>query len=68
MPKLFLFVLLLSAFILPPQNDGAHARAGYAKWLKHGDVYVVDGQFGDVNQKFNVQVAWKGTDLSSARL
>ena len=38
----------------------AEARAGYAKWVKHGDVYVVDGTFGSFKQKFNVEVAWKG--------
>ncbi len=36
------------------------ARAGYAKWLRHGDIYKVDGKFGSFNQTFNVTVAWKG--------
>ncbi len=39
----------------------AMARAGYAKWLKHGDVYEVDGTFGSIKQKFSVRVSWKGT-------
>ncbi len=38
----------------------AAARAGYAKWLRHGDIYKVDGKFGSFNQTFNVTVAWKG--------
>ncbi len=36
------------------------ARAGYAKWVKHGDIYKVDGKFGSFNRSFNVEVAWKG--------
>lgn len=36
------------------------ARAGYAKWVQHGDIYKVDGKFGSFNQSFNVSVAWKG--------
>ena len=37
------------------------SRGGYAKWLQHGDVYKVKGQFGSFNQSFNVSVAWKGS-------
>ena len=53
------FLVVLLAFGLFGASD-AMARAGYAKWLKHGDVYVVDGTFGKFKQKFNVRVAWKG--------
>lgn len=38
----------------------ARARAGYAKWVQHGDIYKVDGKFGSFNRSFNVEVAWKG--------
>ena len=55
-PILFLLILVVAGI----ESSTAHARAGYAKWLKHGDVYVVDGKFGDVQQNFRVRVAWKG--------
>lgn len=35
-------------------------RAGYAKWLRHGDVYKVDGSFGSFKRSFNVRISWKG--------
>lgn len=55
---IFLAVLLVSGVF---GTSEAMARAGYAKWLKHGDVYEVDGTFGNTKQKFSVRVAWKGT-------
>ncbi len=53
------FLAVLLVFGLFGAGD-AMARAGYAKWLKHGDVYEVDGKFGTFKQKFNVRVSWKG--------
>ena len=55
----YLFVLLVGLVLSFGANE-AHARAGYASWVKHGDVYLVDGTFGKHKQTFNVSVAWKG--------
>ena len=55
----YLFVLLVG-FALSFGASEAQARAGYASWVKHGDVYLVDGTFGKHKQKFNVSVSWKG--------
>ncbi|NNF79694.1 MAG: hypothetical protein HKN05_16855 [Rhizobiales bacterium] len=55
-----IFLTVLLAFGWLGSSD-AMARAGYAKWLKHGDVYEVDGTFGKIKQKFSVRVSWKGT-------
>ncbi|MEM7427332.1 MAG: hypothetical protein AAF441_14655 [Pseudomonadota bacterium] len=69
----FLYVLLVG-IALGFGAAEAQARAGYASWVKHGDIYVVDGKFGKFQQKFNVSVAWKGngfivnTPLGSYRL
>lgn len=60
MPGIFLFALMLCGLLLPSWNNNAYARAGYASWVKHGDVYVIDGNFGDINRTFNVKVVWKG--------
>lgn len=54
----FLLVFLASGLF---GTGEATARAGYASWLKHGDVYEVDGTFGKIKQKFSVRVSWKGT-------
>ncbi len=45
---------------LSSQSDFAHARAGYAKWLKHGNAYRVDGSFGPYKHSFTARIAWKG--------
>ncbi len=55
---LFLMVFLSSGLF---GSNEVEARAGYASWLKHGDVYEVDGTFGKVKQKFSIRVSWKGT-------
>ncbi len=55
----FLFLLLVG-FAVSFGTGEAQARAGYAKWVKHGDVYQVDGTFGKFKQKFSVSVSWKG--------
>ncbi len=57
------FAILVAVFLISGVFGAgdAMARAGYAKWLKHGDVYEVDGTFGKVKQKFSVRVSWKGT-------
>ena len=42
------------------QSNLAHARAGYAEWLKHGNIYRVEGNFGPYKQAFTVRTSWKG--------
>ncbi len=58
--RVVLFILILAMFLFAGFTGEASARAGYAGWVKHGDIYLVDGKFGTVNHKFNVEVAWKG--------
>lgn len=41
-------------------SDSAHARGGYAAWLKHNDAYRVTGQFAGYNGSLQVQVKWRG--------
>lgn len=60
MPRVVPLVLLLILFTAPFHADRAYARGGYAKWIKHGDIYKVDGNFGSVRQTFKVEVTWKG--------
>ena len=60
MPSVASIVLLLILFTAPFHADRAHARAGYAKWIKHGDIYKVDGNFESVRHTFKVEVIWKG--------
>ncbi len=55
-----LAVSLLPAAVSGPTVAEAKAKAGYAKWIQHGDIYKVDGKFGSFNRSFNVAVAWKG--------
>ena len=55
----YLFVVLVG-FALSFGAKEAEARAGYASWVKHGDVYQVNGTFGKHKQSFSVSVAWKG--------
>ncbi len=52
------FLMVAIAGTLNPK--AAEARAGYARWLKHGTVYRVEGNFGPYKQSFTVRVAWKG--------
>ncbi len=72
--RVVLFILILAMFLFAAFTGEARARAGYAGWVKHGDIYLVDGRFGEINHKFNVEVAWKGsgfiitTPLGSYRL
>ena len=60
MRKIQYFLVLLVGLAIGPWTNEAAARAGYASWVKHGDVYQVDGTFGKHKQKFNVSVSWKG--------
>lgn len=60
MPSVVSIVLFLILFTEPFHVDRAHARAGYAKWIKHGDIYKVDRNFGSVRHTFKVEVIWKG--------
>ncbi len=63
MTKLSRLLAVLSAFtllIVAVPAEIAEARGGYANWLKHGDIYLVDGKFGAHKQKFRVQVKWRG--------
>ncbi len=50
-----------SATKVSAKTSTKRARAGYAKWVQHGDIYKVKGNFGSFNQSFNVSVAWKGS-------
>ncbi len=59
----FPYVLVLIVSVATMNTDGAHARAGYAKWVKHGDIYQVNGEFGSFKRTFNVEVAWKGNSF-----
>jgi hypothetical protein len=61
MPRAMPLMLLLILFTAPFHADFAHARAGYAKWVKHGDIYKVDGRFGSIQHTFKVEVTWKGS-------
>ncbi len=63
MHRFILYVLLLIVCVTTMNADDAHARAGCAKWVKHGDIYKVDGKFGSFKQTFNVEVAWKGNSF-----
>ncbi len=51
-------VVLALAFANP--SDPAHARGGYAAWLKHNDAYRVTGDFAGYNGSLQVQVKWRG--------
>ncbi len=60
MPSVMSIVLFLILVTAQFHSDRAHARAGYVKWIKHGDIYKVDGNFGLVRHTFKVEVIWKG--------
>ena len=53
-------LLVLVCLLLMWQSDPAQGRAGYAKWVKHGDAYRVSGSFSNYSGSFRVQVKWRG--------
>ena len=50
----------LAVFMLILPGTDAEARGGYAKWLKHGDVYRVTGTFGGEKRSFRISLRWRG--------
>ncbi len=60
MARFAIYSIFVIAWIAMIGPDNAHARAGYAKWVKHGDRYSVSGNFGSFQRTFGVHVTWKG--------
>lgn len=58
--KSILTMLMLAAFAFVWPSQQAEARAGYAKWLKHGDYYSVSGSFAGYRGAIRVGVKWRG--------
>jgi len=58
--KSVLTLLMIMCFAIAWPSQQAEARAGYAKWLKHGDYYSVSGSFAGYRGTLTVQVKWRG--------
>ncbi len=53
-------VILIVCVVFAGPHGTAHARGGYASWLKHGDAYRVTGDFVGYKGSIVVQVKWRG--------
>ena len=54
------FLIVLFALISGVVSTSANAGSKYANWVRHGDTYVVKGDFGGESQTFRVKIVKKG--------
>lgn len=57
---LILTLVLMACVVFAEPTGTAHARGGYASWLKHGNAYRVTGNFAGYKGSLVVQVKWRG--------